>query len=223
MAILFGSGSIYHNTDIILETDPSSLVSFAHTGSGNRQMFDRRVNAFRDYDVFLFTAKYADDVSIEVRVNTEFGTAQIAGLEALDYAQAIGRIPAVLRSEAKTVSIHKGDELWGGGSGDFLIHTGSADAYKELKIVEEVLVHEAAHISLETQLNALPAWAMAQQADPDVVSDYASQFPDREDIAETFLFYLALRGYPNRLSAEDTQDFLIGVSNRIGVSDVSAV
>ena len=45
-----------------------------------------------------------------------------------------------------------------------------------------------------------PGWTAAQAADPDFISTYARDNPTREDVAETFLPYLALRYRPDRIS-----------------------
>ena len=66
------------------------------------------------------------------------------------YGEEIGRLPTALRKDVETVWIHKGVELFGGGNNNLLIHTGQAVDYIYEGILEEVLVHEAAHTSLDT-------------------------------------------------------------------------
>ena len=97
----------------------------------------------------------------------------------------------------ETVWIHRGTEPFGGGNNNLLIHTGRADLYAADGILEETLVHEAAHTSLDAAHASAPAWLAAQSADPTFISTYARDFPNREDIAESVLPYLA-GGWVNR-------------------------
>ena len=69
-----------------------------------------------------------------------------ARVEADFYAKEIGRLPVVLRKDLETVWIHQGVELFGGGNNNILIHTGQSVNYINDGILEETLVHEAAHI-----------------------------------------------------------------------------
>jgi hypothetical protein len=46
-----------------------------------------------------------------------------------------------------------------------------------------------------------PEWRAAQQSDPDFISTFAEDFPDSEDIAESFLPYLAVRDRADRISS----------------------
>jgi len=77
--------------------------------------------------MWCYDANFEDIADpVEVRVNkADFNKAK-AKQEAEFYATAVGRIPKILRTEVKTLTIHDG-ELFGGGSNDILIHT----AYSE--------------------------------------------------------------------------------------------
>ena len=65
---------------------------------------------------------------------------------------------------------------------------------------KETLVHEAAHTSLDSAHASAAGWLAAQSADPTFISTYARDFPAREDIAETFVLYLAVRYRSDRIS-----------------------
>ena len=59
--------------------------------------------------------------------------------------------------------------------------------------MDEVFVHEAAHTSLDGRIYDTDEWYDAVTADGKFISDYAREFPEREDIAETYLVWFATR------------------------------
>ncbi|MGW8323491.1 MAG: hypothetical protein ACWGSD_18250, partial [Thermodesulfobacteriota bacterium] len=138
------------------------------------------------------------------------------------YAEVIGRLPTVLRSQVETVSIHLGTEPFGGGNNNILIHTGQADAYVTSGILEETFVHEATHTSLDPSHRSSPGWLAAQAADPTFISTYARDFPNREDLAETFLLYLAVRYRSDRITTQLANQILQTIPNRIAYLDAQS-
>jgi hypothetical protein len=122
--------------------------------------------------------------------------------EARRFGPVIGRLPRALRTDVETVWVHRGTEPFGGGNANLLIHTGQADFYEDNGWLEEALVHEAAHTSLDAAHASAPHWTAAQRADSCFVSTYGRDNPAREDVAESFLPYLALRYRPASLDAE---------------------
>ncbi len=213
------SGTIFLDPDIITPEDPSTFLSLTDAGRGLRVMFDRRANDWVTRNAYLFIANFDDELELEIQVNPEFGSSDAALKEAEKYAPVLGQLPTVLRKDAKTVWIHKGIEPFGGGNNNFLIHTGQADLYINDGILEETLVHEGAHTSLDNPHASSAAWKAAQAADPTFISTYARDFPDREDIAETFLLYLALRFRADRISEELKNTILETIPNRIAYFD----
>jgi hypothetical protein len=194
------SGTIFVDGDIITETDPTTFVSIVAAGRGNRVMFDRRVNNWITANAYLFDATYSDGLSIEVQVNPEFDEVT-AAVEAETYAIVIGRLPKALRKDVETVWIHQGLEPFGGGNNNLLIHTEQGLDYAVSGILEETLVHEACHTSLDADYADAAGWLAAQASDGEFISTYARDNPTREDIAESFLLYLALRYRPERIDA----------------------
>ena len=168
----------------------------------------------------LFDVRYDDGPELEFLVNPEFGDADSARAEVDAYAPAIGRLPAVLLSGLDRVVIHAGDELFGGFRGRVLIHTGQGKRRIADGFLEEVLFHEAAHASLDSVHADAAEWRAAQRADGVFISDYAREHPGREDIAESFLVYLAVRHDPtHRLTAEDCWAILSAIPGRLAYFD----
>lgn len=213
------SGTIFIDPNIITEDDPTTFLSAAYTGQGLRTMFDRRINDWIEVNAYLFDARFADGLHAEVQVNPEFGSPEAAEVEAVRYARVIGRLPTALRADVQTVWIHKGVQPFGGGNNNLLIHTGQADLYSADGILEETFVHEAAHTSLDAAHSAAPGWLAAQSADGNFISTYARDFPSREDIAESFLPYLAVRLRADRIPLSLTQTITDTIPNRLSYFD----
>ena len=181
-------------------------------------MYDRRVIGWITVNAYLFNASFDDGLTAEIQVNPEFGSSETALIEAQKYAEAIGRLPTVLRSVVERVWIHKGNESPGGGE-NFLIHTGRAENYIARGVLEEAFVHEAAHGLLDAAHASAPAWLAAQSADPTFISTYAREFLNSEDIAESFLAYLAVRYRSDRISQSLANTILLTIPNRIAYFD----
>ena len=205
--------------DIITASDPTTFQALSPKGQGNRTMFDRRANAFVQFQAYLFDATFSDGLSAEIQVNPEFGSSEAARVEAEKYAIVIGRIPKALRLDVLTVWIHKGMEPFGGGNNNLLIHVGQGDAYIADGILEETFVHEAAHTSLDAAHAASAGWLSAQAKDVNFISTYARDNPTREDVAESVLPWLAVRYRASRISSAQITKIQRAIPNRLAYFD----
>ena len=105
-------------------------------------------------------------------------------------------MPKILRRDLDDVTVHDGKNPFGGGNNNILIHTNQATEYRNYwrgDILDETLIHEAAHTSLDKRLYNTAKWNAAVAADGKYISNYARSFPWREDIAETYLVWFATR------------------------------
>ncbi|MCB0215199.1 MAG: hypothetical protein H6648_09255 [Caldilineae bacterium] len=212
-------GTIFIDPDIITPADPSSFEGLRDAGRGERTMYDRRVDGWITVEAFLFDARYDDGLAIEIQVNPEFASVDAARAEAERFAPVIGQLPRALRVGVETVWIHQGTAPFGGGNHNLLIHVGQAERYVAEGILEETLVHEAAHSSLDETHAAAPGWLAAQAADGGFISTYARDNPDREDIAESYLPYLALRHRADRISGALAATIQATIPNRMRYFD----
>ncbi len=213
------SGTIFLDPDIITPADPSTFISAAYTGQGSRLMFDRRVNNWITVAAYLFNATYSDGLAFEIQVNPEFGSSAAAQVEATKYGTVVGRLPKVLRLQVQSMWIHMGVQPFGGGNHNILIHTGQSALYEADGILEETLVHEASHTSLDAAHAASPGWIAAQNADGNFISTYGRDYPTQEDIAESFLPYLMVRYRPGRITPELAATISQTMPNRIAYFD----
>jgi hypothetical protein len=196
------AGTVFITPGLITPADSSAFTGATSAGRGSRRMFDRRVDGWVTVDAYLVDVTFRDGLGTEVQVNPEFGSADAALAEAVRFGPVIGRLPRALRAGVETVWVHRGTQPFGGGNQNLLIHTGQADAYEAGGVLEEAFVHEAAHTSLDAAHADAPGWLAAQRADSCFVSTYARDNPTREDVAESFLPYLALRHRPDSLPTD---------------------
>jgi hypothetical protein len=213
------SGTIFIDPDIVTASDLTTYQSAVSAGQGYRWMYDRRVNNWVYLNAYLVNASFDDGLSIEIQVNPEFGSAAEALAQAQTYAPAIGQLSTALRRDVQTVWIHRGLEPFGGGNNNLLIHTEQADAYVASGILEETLIHEASHTSLDADHAASQGWLAAQSADGEFISTYARDNPTREDIAESFLTWVAVRHRPDRISQQLYDTIIQTIPNRIAYFD----
>jgi hypothetical protein len=213
------SGTIFIDPDIVTAADPTTFTGATYTGQGNRTMFDRRTNSFNTVNAYLFNATFGDGLTSEVQVNPEFGSSAAAQVEALKYGTILGRMPKALRFDMDAVWIQAGTEPFGGGNNSVLIHTGQSALYEADGILEETLVHELSHTSLDAAHSASPGWLAAQLADPEFISTYARDNPTREDVAESFLPWLAVRHRPDRISVALANTISSTIPNRMAYFD----
>ena len=215
------NGTIFVSGDIINSTDKSYFENITYKGIGQRQMYDRRDGGkWINIDAYLFDAYFSDGLISEIQINPEF-TLDQAKKEADKYSILIGQLPTALRKDVKTVWIHKGLEAYGGGNNNLLIHTGMTDIYEVdgSGIVEEALIHEAAHTSIDSYHYPNEKWIQAVNKDGCYISDYASDHPQREDIAELMPLYVAVKYFPSRISKELKDKILSCSINRINYLD----
>lgn len=216
------SGTIWVTPDILGPDDPSSLGSVTHTGRGMRRIFDRRTDEWTTVNAYLFDVEFGER-TVEWQFNPEFGSVEAAQAEIDVFAPAIGRLPTVLLEDLDEVEVNAGQGLFGGDPYErsFLIHTEDPGTLRAVRdgFLEEVFLHEGAHVSLDLEHYDSPGWRAAQQADGVAISEYASGLPDQEDVAETILPWFAVRYRPERLTVAVRWLMTMTTPNRLAYLD----
>lgn len=213
------SGTIFIDPDIITSSDPSSIVSTTYTGQGSVTMYDRRVPGWVTVNAYLFDVIWDDGLTSVAQINPEFGTVAAATVEAEKYAFLIGQLPSCLREDVNEIWIHMGVQPFGGGNNSILIHTEQSILYENDDIIEETLVHEACHTSLDATHASHPDWLNAQNLDGTFISTYAQDNPTTEDIAESYLTWLAVRYRQSSISVSDYDSIVLTIPNRLAYFD----
>ena len=222
--------ALFTNEDIINEKDPTTFQNIVFVKKKTIKWWDRRgasggYAAARQitFKAFIFKATFLKGRrDITIRVNAEFETENKAKEQAIKYAKIIGQLPNFLTTKnLKTLTIHKGNEKWGGGNNDILIHASNED-YRKSSFEEEVAIHEAGHATLDPQWHGSikrSKWNKAMKADNKFVSPYAKRFPTREDIAETINWWIAVRCKSDRISKLTYEKIILGIPNRLKYLD----
>lgn len=212
------AGTIFIAPDLIKNSDPTSYVALTYKGQGLRTMLDRRVDKFIEYNAHLFIASFDDGVNLEIQVNPEFDFA-IAMSEAQKYSTVVGQMPYTLRNGLVDVAIHDGDAPFSGKDRNIVIHTIQGNKYINEGILAETLMHETVHAVIDKVHERNPQWLQAQNQDIAFISSYAQEHPYREDLAESFIPYLAARFKTNRISAQLAQTINKTIANRMNYLD----
>ena len=130
----------------------------------------------------------------------------------------IGKLPNFLRTkQLKTLTIQRGSGMWGGNN-DIIIATEN----REGKYIEEVLMHEASHATLDPNWGGSVnrrQWNEAAKSDNKFISEYAKEFTEREDIAETINWWIAVRCKADRISDYHYKQIIKSIPNRLKYLD----
>ena len=210
------AGTLWLDSDIIKDSDPTAFKTLVANGQASRWMYDNRVGSWLSVNAFQFNASFDDGLKLEVLVNPEFGDAAAALVQATKYAPLLGRMPACIRTQLKTFSINAGDAYFAYGSNDLMIHTAKADGYGVW--LEEALLYEAGH-ALDAAHATSAGWVAAQTTDPEYISDWAKLYPLEQDITESFMAYLAARHRADRVTPEMAATIVATIPNRIAYFD----
>lgn len=214
------TGTVFFDSDVMIPSDRSTFEGITFIGRETRTVFDRRYNddgtresgGYHEVrDMYVYHASYEDLPGIsaegssfevvEVLVNPEFEAAEAERL-AESYARLLGQQPAMLRSAVVGIVIHDGDKPWGGGT-TMTVHD---DWLTQPQFVGEVVMHEAGHAALDYLTYETPEWLVAVMQDGGrFASEYAEDFPNREDVAESYAAWFAVRYRSDRMTSELTR------------------
>lgn len=216
-------GSVWISARVLTPASSSDFTLTRYVGVASVRTYDRRVPGWTRQPSHIFEGRFeCGQPTVRVVVNGEFPRKR-AAVEARRYAHVLGQLPPGLRESVKELWIHRGDQPAGGGHESVLIHTDEAEKY--WTHIEEILLHEAAHTSLDPNWGARVGrenWATVSALDGRVISAYAAEHPGREDIAESYGAYAAWTVLNRRKSDTRTAaliystiphrlDFLVGL------------
>ena len=94
-----------------------------------------------------------------------------------------------------------------------------AEEWLHAGFLEEVMLHEGAHVSLDTDHIQAPQWIAAQQADGGFLNTNARDHTLSEDIAETAWAYFVTHYRPDRIGARNVETILATIPNRLAYFD----
>ena len=209
------SSTVFPEPNILTSDSPSTYRNATFTGLQQRSTYDMRSASFADNDAYVYNIAFTDGYSMEAVVNAEFGSEVEASEIAQRFGQYTGQLPGVLRDHVEQLWIHEGRYLWGSVDDALIIHTDMEPSYAAAGILEETLLHESVHISLDEDYEFTPEWRAAQELDDNFISTYAKNHSLKEDLAETFTMWMAWRYLAERITADNFQKIEDAIPNRL--------
>lgn len=214
--------AISFSKNIVTEKDPSTFQGLVYQGANTSLLPDSRSSRISStsstsVSAFLFIAAY-ENKNINISINPEFGNQQSAEQVATFYANVIGRLPLFLRNGIDEVYINQGFEPLLGKDNALVIYSQLADSLNTDGILEEVLIREMVHASLDAEISESSEWLSAKIDDGRTISQLAAD-RSTEDVAESVLAYLGLRYRANRIPASVQQTIMNTIPNRIDYFD----
>jgi hypothetical protein len=191
---LFRDGSVFLGPNTITPADPSILQTLNFITTEIRTVPDNRFPNSAAANVHIFQAIYENGTQIEMVVNTQISPFSIAERQAEFYADILGKLDPVLIEGIKSVFIHPGNANFTGPVGMIVVHTGRAEIeYIPNGTIEEVMAHEAVHASIDALYLGSREWKQAQKSDVSFLSEYARDFVETEDLAESYGAFLLVK------------------------------
>ena len=109
-------------SELIRSSDTTAFKAITYKGQHNRKIENDVINR-----TYIFTVDFEDGLTIEMQVNSKFGSSENAKIEAEKLAIAIGSIPTILRLHLKRVVVSKGnDYVFSTGKGSIFISNGDS-------------------------------------------------------------------------------------------------
>ncbi len=203
---LFPNSVVSNDIDFILETDTDDFESITFLGLEDKEMpGDPNGGGLFDTNSYVFEASFGSNhPSIEIWCHSAFQNQDAAKGYADKLGPRLGKLPAFQRNMINHVVIHNGD---GGAFAEiegqfFILYSENMDKRISTNDLEETVFHESVHASYQFMYNEDPDWLAAQAADPTYVTEYAQDYPNLEDLAETALFAYVYHTYPGRLESD---------------------
>lgn len=208
------NNTVYLEPDVITADDPNAFRQIHLVGQATAEEYSHDCDENYAGDRFyLFNATYTRGQVVEFFIDNRFGHPRRARDIAQIYAPILGQIPYVLRRGVDVVIIRSKHENWCATTGQIEIeHAGYREELAD-GALEESMLHETVHASLDDDHAGSAGWLNAQRRDAGFISDYAEDAPDDEDLAESFTaYYGALRG---RLSVTDALELEEAIPARL--------
>ena len=220
-----GDCSLWMNPDIIDSSDPTWLRSVVYTGRGEREIWDHVEQRWIMRNAYLFDVRYGGRLGVtEFQLHPEYGSRDAAQEQVDLYAPMLGRLPRELLLNVREVEIQiaTADPSGAGansGRGVIHINTHAASGAVRDGYMEEILMHEGGHTSLDPDHARAAGWRVAQEADGGFLNNYARDYPVREDIAETTWAYFAVTYRPERMSPANRDTIREAIPHRLAYFD----
>lgn len=197
------SGDGAHTLILITDGDPSWYTDLAWVGE-NRISVTHSEQSERT--VYVYEARYADQQTISVMVDQGFSRSRADEL-ATFYARRVGQLPErSALDEFVVLFSHDGPGPTYASRGQNRVTHSHYEWPPRCAWV--FLLHEYAHLAYDSAAYASARWRSAVASDGRFITSYAHNFPDREDVAESYVAWFAVRCSADRLLPPDEGAFV---------------
>lgn len=131
------------------------------------------------------------------------------------YTRVLGQLLLEFRFGIRQFAIHDGSPTFSAGAGKIFVYAGKTTQRIRENHLEESLLHESIHASLDRTYARSDLWIEAQKSGGRFLTRYAKSRPEREDMAETALFAYGLIRHPGRIPPVDSRNIQSAVPARI--------
>ena len=108
---LYPNSVVSNDLEFIATSDESAFACLAFKGRRTAEMPDRRKDGLMAKQTFIFEARYTDGTSVGIWAHPDFKTKENA-LESVEpVAEAVGKLPTLMRKTLDHVVIHRGDAV----------------------------------------------------------------------------------------------------------------
>ena len=203
------SGTMWDLPDLISSSDYTVYSTSIYEGIETRLFYDKSIPDFINYPAHIFKVNFGDGLSVDFEIYSEFSEQEAISIEQ-KYAPLMGQLGKELRKDIKSIEFLKGDSVASAQRSADLSYanitfhidwlTNTVETRPDGDKTEELLIHEAAHLSIDPYVYNQQGWIDAVSLDNNYISTYAKDNPDSEDVAETFQAYIAVKYFPERIS-----------------------
>ncbi|MEM1378270.1 MAG: hypothetical protein AAGG69_12870 [Pseudomonadota bacterium] len=210
---LYPNSVASNDLDFILPNDPGACWSISEGDGGRTEMYDPRRDALFVDDARHFDVTFPDQ---QIRINVHPGVSD-PKKRATEAAESVSRLPTQMREALNYVNILDGDgAAWEEGAGGFFtLYDDLMERRLSEHDLDETVFHESAHVALDRLLARDPDWRANRAADGTFITQYATDNPEKEDIAESALFAWTMQHHPGRLPADVEAAVRAVIPNRL--------
>lgn len=206
--------TVYFEPDVITADDPSAFRSVTYIGKIKEPDYSNNCDEeFAGDDFYLFEAGFTRGQTVAFYIDRKFASERAAQDITQIYAPILGQMPYLLRRGVDVVIVRAENENWCASTGQIEIEHGQYRSELADGALEESMMHETVHTTLDDVHADAIGWRKAQATDSVFVSEYAEELPDDEDLAETFTAYYGI--LQGRLTPEDEAVLLTTIPARL--------
>jgi hypothetical protein len=198
--------AVYMSRNLIEEKDFSVYDTVEFVGWTINEVYDRRVPDYVEADVAIYKVTWKDGSEMEIQILKEVfedkSKDSVLNELVIPFAHKLGQLPFFLLNGLNRLVIFKGEERWSASFGSIYIHLD----YEKINsgYVEEILLHEAGHASIDIYLRDNSVWKAAQRKDRLSLSKYGEDNLHSEDLTESIIFWLAVKYRSRRILLRDS-------------------